>query len=119
MPGLALATVCTTFVIICDVVLQDMTRLTFMHEPGVLWNLRQRYSGSCIYTRTGGILIAVNPFAPLPHLYGHQVMEQYSQGDVMEMEPHVYAIASAAYQKMRRTETGQAILVSHSNQLGS
>jgi myosin-5 len=54
-----------------------MTALSYLHEPGVLWNLRQRFQFDEIYTYTGSILIAVNPFAPLPHLYGTHMMDQY------------------------------------------
>jgi myosin-5 len=54
-----------------------MTALSFLHEPGVLYNLKQRFAFDEIYTYTGSILIAVNPFAPLPHLYGTHMMDQY------------------------------------------
>jgi myosin-5 len=93
--------------------LQDMTDLAFLHEPGVLWNLKQRYAGDAIYTYTGSILIAVNPFKGLPRLYAKSVMDSYSSGDASGMAPHVYAVASAAYRKMRQEGRGQAILVSH------
>ena len=46
--------------------LQDMTTLSYLNEPGVLWNLKCRYMLDAIYTYTGSILIAVNPFARLP-----------------------------------------------------
>lgn len=58
-------------------ILQDMTALSYLHEPGVLWNLRQRFMFDEIYTYTGSILIAVNPFAALPHIYGPHMMDQY------------------------------------------
>ena len=54
-----------------------MTHLAFLHEPGVLSNLHARYLGRKVYTYTGSILIALNPFTPLPHLYGSAVMEGY------------------------------------------
>lgn len=54
-----------------------MTALSYLHEPGVLWNLKCRYMVDDIYTYTGTILIAVNPFASLPHLYGEHMMDQY------------------------------------------
>lgn len=88
-----------------------MTNLAFLNEPGVLWNLKQRYVASNIYTYTGSILIAVNPFRSLPQLYGKPVMDTYSSGDCGSLPPHVYAIASAAYKKMRQEGKGQAILV--------
>ncbi|KAK2390671.1 myosin-6 [Trifolium repens] len=55
----------------------DMTRLAYLHEPGVLDNLRSRYDINEIYTYTGNILIAVNPFIRLPHLYDSHMMAQY------------------------------------------
>lgn len=91
---------------------QDLTKLTFLHEPGVLAALRRRHADDSIYTYTGAILIAVNPFAPLPHLYGPPVMTQYAKaGDLTDLPPHVYAIATAAYRQMRESGKGQAILV--------
>lgn len=46
-----------------------MTKLPFLHEPGVLHNLDVRYDEDEIYTYTGSILIAVrsrNPSRPFP-----------------------------------------------------
>ncbi len=88
-----------------------MTRLAYLHEPGVLWNLKCRYALDDIYTYTGTILIAVNPFASLPHLYGAHMMDQYRGVDLGELSPHVYAIADAAYRQMRKEWKGQSILV--------
>jgi myosin V len=48
-------------------------------------------------TYTGSILIAVNPFQRLPHLYDTHMMEQYKGADFGELSPHVFAIADAAY----------------------
>ncbi len=90
---------------------QDMTTLSYLNEPGVLWNLRCRYVLDAIYTYTGSILIAVNPFARLPHLYGAHMMEQYRGRDLGELSPHVYAIADAAYRQMRKEMRSQSILV--------
>eukprot|EP00775_Hariotina_reticulata_P007220 gene7220-7433_t len=91
---------------------EDMTRLSYLHEPGVLWNIKSRYQYDDIYTYTGSILIAVNPFAPLPHLYGPHMMDQYRGVDLGDLSPHVYAIADAAYRQMRKELKGQSILVS-------
>lgn len=91
---------------------EDMITLTYLNEPGVLWNLRVRYEQDDIYTYTGSILIAVNPFAPMPHLYGPHMMEQYKDVDQGELSPHAYAIADASYKQMRMNKISQAILVS-------
>lgn len=91
---------------------EDMTTLSYLHEPGVLSNLETRYSVDDIYTYTGSILIAVNPFAALPHLYGLHMMQQYHGAELGDLSPHVYAIANAAYKQLMVEQKGQAILVS-------
>ncbi|CAI5465850.1 unnamed protein product [Closterium sp. Yama58-4] len=75
----------------------DMTKLAYLHEPGVLHNLAVRYSLDEIYTYTGSILIAVNPFQRLPHLYDVHMMEQYRGSRLGELSPHVFAIAETSY----------------------
>ncbi|KAH0932602.1 hypothetical protein HID58_009719 [Brassica napus] len=90
----------------------DMTKLAYLHEPGVLLNLKARYNANEIYTYTGNILIAVNPFKRLPHLYGNDIMEQYKGSDFGDLSPHPFAVADSAYRKMINEGVSQAILVS-------
>ncbi|ONK66463.1 uncharacterized protein A4U43_C06F8340 [Asparagus officinalis] len=75
----------------------DMTKLSYLHEPGVLQNLATRYELNEIYTYTGNILIAINPFQRLPHLYDTHMMEQYKGAAFGELSPHVFAVADVAY----------------------
>ncbi|KAK6119602.1 hypothetical protein DH2020_046625 [Rehmannia glutinosa] len=90
----------------------DMTKLTYLNEPGVLDNLRRRYTLNEIYTYTGSILIAVNPFTKLPHLYNMHMMEQYKGAPFGELSPHVFAVADASYRAMTSEGRSQSILVS-------
>ncbi|GJN22552.1 hypothetical protein PR202_gb10130 [Eleusine coracana subsp. coracana] len=90
----------------------DMTKLAYLHEPGVLQNLKSRYDMNEIYTYTGNILIAVNPFRRLPHLYDTQMMQQYKGADFGELSPHPFAVADVAYRVMRNEGISQSILVS-------
>uniref|UniRef100_A0A0D3F667 Myosin motor domain-containing protein n=1 Tax=Oryza barthii TaxID=65489 RepID=A0A0D3F667_9ORYZ len=91
---------------------EDMTRLAYLHEPGVLHNLKSRYGMNEIYTYTGNILIAVNPFQRLPHLYNNHMMEIYKGAGFGELSPHPFAIADRAYRYMMNYGVSQAILVS-------
>jgi myosin-5 len=112
----------------------DMTKLSYLHEPGVLQNLKTRYELNEIYvsfpslhfgksnkihcsmglflflvsttictslipwqTYTGNILIAINPFQRLPHLYDAHMMQQYKGAPFGELSPHVFAVADVAY----------------------
>ncbi|WCJ21670.1 myosin putative [Euphorbia peplus] len=90
----------------------DMTKLQYLHEPAVLHNLASRYAISEIYTYTGNILIAVNPFQKLPHLYDVDMMERYKGSQIGELHPHVFAIADIAYRKMIHEGQSNSILVS-------
>uniref|UniRef100_A0A452YL90 Myosin motor domain-containing protein n=1 Tax=Aegilops tauschii subsp. strangulata TaxID=200361 RepID=A0A452YL90_AEGTS len=91
---------------------EDMTRLAYLHEPGVLRNLKSRYGMNEIYTYTGNILIAVNPFQRLPHLYNDHMMEMYKGAEFGELSPHPFAMADRAYRLMMNYGISQAILVS-------
>ncbi|KAJ8755790.1 hypothetical protein K2173_024335 [Erythroxylum novogranatense] len=90
----------------------DMTKLSYLHEPGVLQNLATRYELNEIYTYTGNILIAVNPFQRLPHLYDTHMMEQYKGAVFGELSPHVFAVGDAAYRAMINEGKSNSILVS-------
>jgi len=54
----------------------DLIGLTHLHEPAILHALRLRYDADIIYTATGPILIAVNPFKKMD-IYGRDIMERY------------------------------------------
>ncbi|MED6197401.1 hypothetical protein PIB30_056154, partial [Stylosanthes scabra] len=90
----------------------DMTKLSYLHEPGVLENLKTRYELNEIYTYTGNILIAINPFQKLPHIYGAHMMQQYKGAPFGELSPHVFAVADVAYRAMINEGKSNSILVS-------
>lgn len=58
--------------------LDDLTQLTHLHEPALLHALDCRFALDRIYTLTGPILIAVNPFKSLPSLYNFAVCHPLS-----------------------------------------
>ncbi|NWU85894.1 MYO16 protein, partial [Onychorhynchus coronatus] len=51
---------------------EDLAALSELDEAALLSGLRERFLSQHIYTSIGDILIAVNPFQPLP-LYGGEV----------------------------------------------
>ncbi|KAL5796564.1 hypothetical protein ACOSQ2_001384 [Xanthoceras sorbifolium] len=90
----------------------DMTKLSYLHEPAVLHNLAMRYENNEIYTYTGNILIAVNPFQGLPNLYDTHMMEKYKGAPFGELSPHVFAVADVAHRAMVNEGKSNSILVS-------
>lgn len=45
---------------------EDLIVLTHLHEPAILYSLEERYNIDIIYTYTGPILLAINPFWRVP-----------------------------------------------------
>jgi myosin-5 len=89
----------------------DLTLLSHLNEPEVLHNVKIRYSREQIYTYSGIVLIALNPFQRLP-IYTHDIMKAYSGKRRGELEPHLFAVAEEAYRNMLREKKNQSIIVS-------
>ncbi|CAO1627074.1 unnamed protein product [Jaminaea pallidilutea] len=89
----------------------DLTNLSYLNEPAVLHAILNRYSQHLIYTYSGIVLIAVNPFFAL-NLYSSEIIQAYSGKRRGELEPHLFAIAEDAYRCMIRDEKDQTIVVS-------
>ncbi|AES62801.2 myosin head protein, partial [Medicago truncatula] len=70
----------------------DMNKMSYLHESGVLQNLKARYQLNKIYTYTGNILIAINPFQRPPHIYGAHMKQRYKGEPFGELNPHVFAV---------------------------
>ncbi|XP_033624983.1 unconventional myosin-Va-like isoform X2 [Asterias rubens] len=90
----------------------DLTSLSYLHEPAVLFNLQERFIRSnAIYTYCGIVLVAINPYQQLP-LYGEDVIYAYRGQDMGSMDPHIFAVAEEAFRKMSRFDQNQSIIVS-------
>ncbi|KAL0080699.1 P-loop containing nucleoside triphosphate hydrolase protein [Phycomyces blakesleeanus] len=89
----------------------DLTNLSYLNEPAVMNTIRTRYLQHLIYTYSGIVLIAMNPFDRVS-LYDPDIVQQYSGRRRGELEPHLFAIAEDAYRCMIREQTNQTIVVS-------
>ncbi len=101
----------------------DLITLTHLHEASVLYCLRKRYGMNKIYTSTGPILIALNPFKNCKQFYSEKIMKKYwergekrmsgmlndtsshSEGSSDDgqddyLPPHVYSVADDSFRKM-------------------
>ena len=73
--------------------------------------MRQRYELQEIYTSIGPqILIAVNPFEPLP-VCGEDFMRELQGRESADLPPHAYTTARSAYEAMCASRVPQSILV--------
>ena len=101
----------------------DLTSLSYLHEPSILNCLQFRFANNIIYTNTGPILIAINPFQKLD-IYDEKSVQKYrKQGEARmssamsaDLPPHVFYVADSAYrsliEKASSGKANQSILVS-------
>mmetsp|Transcript_9012 Transcript_9012/g.13072 ORF Transcript_9012/g.13072 Transcript_9012/m.13072 type:complete len:1706 (-) Transcript_9012:256-5373(-) len=102
----------------------NLITLPHLHEPALLHAVHERFNRGSIYTYTGPVLIAVNPFQRLP-LYTEEILETYRRHGLLKsqgvqtnevLNPHVYSIADISYRQMMRGDSNnrksQSILIS-------
>ncbi|XP_046714950.1 unconventional myosin-IXAb isoform X1 [Silurus meridionalis] len=89
----------------------DLCTLPDLNEKTLLENLRSRFKQEKIYTYSGGILIVINPFKFLP-IYNPKYVKMYDNHQLGKLEPHIYAIADAAYHAMLQRRRNQCIVIS-------
>ena len=117
--------------------IEDMAMMTHLHEPAVLYNLKERYTAWMIYvsalwhllikpspspskarstccifwfsqTYSGLFCVTVNPYKWLP-VYNPEVVAAYRGKKRQEAPPHIFSISDNAYQFML---TGESFLQS-------
>ena len=71
--------------------------LTFsIAAAGVVSNLTLRLDATQLYTNIGHVLIACNPYKWLD-IYGEDSIKKYIHQQRVDVEPHIFATAEAAY----------------------
>ncbi len=89
----------------------DLCNLLDLTEESILGTLRHRFHKQKIYTFASNILIAVNPFKFLP-IYNPRYVKMYENHTLGKLEPHVFAIADAAFHAMLNKRVNQCIVIS-------
>ena len=85
----------------------DLIILTHLHEPSVVFCLRKRYSYDKIYTATGPILLALNPFKNCKSLYNEAIMKKYwNRGERSMLMGGASSSSSRTSEEEKKSETG-------------
>lgn len=77
----------------------DLAMMSDITAEGINVNLRTRYMRDEIYTFSGSILIAVNPYKQLD-IYNAQSIARYRNQKLDQTDPHVFAVAEAMYMNL-------------------
>lgn len=88
----------------------DLTDVPELHEAALLHALEVRFMHGVIYTLTGPVLLAVNPFRVLPGLYGQDQLRSFIGTD--RPKPHVFGVAGLAFHNICERGVSQTVLVS-------
>ncbi|CDF88146.1 BN860_03378g1_1 [Zygosaccharomyces bailii CLIB 213] len=88
----------------------DMSELTHLNEPSVLYNLENRYHDDLIYTYSGLFLVAINPYCNV-RIYTQEYVNLYHGSPKEDNKPHIFAVAEEAYQKLLCDKQDQSVLV--------
>ncbi|XP_005407553.2 PREDICTED: unconventional myosin-XVB-like, partial [Chinchilla lanigera] len=75
---------------------EDLARLRLVCDSSVLLCLKKRFHLGRIYTFGGPLLLALNPYQPLP-LFSPEVLASYHPGKAPNTIPHIFAIVAAAH----------------------
>ncbi|XP_024080468.1 unconventional myosin-Va [Cimex lectularius] len=90
----------------------DLTSLSYLHEPAVLYNLQVRFCRqNAIYTYCGIVLVAINPYCEIS-IYDSDTIWAYRGQAMGDLDPHIFAVAEEAYTKLEREQKNQSIIVS-------
>ena len=89
----------------------DMVLLPQLNNKAIVQNLKERLSGEIIYTTIGNVLVVCNPYKWLP-IYSTSTMRKYVHRNRVDVAPHVFATAEAAYRSMISEEENQCVIIS-------
>lgn len=95
-----------------DDTVDDLTALPHLNEPSVLNSVKLRYQMKKIYTFSGIVLVAVNPFDRVDYLYTQEVIKSYHKAGKSDNPPHVFSIAEESFKLMKKNQQSQSIIVS-------
>lgn len=95
-----------------DDTVDDLTTLSHLNEPSVLNSVKLRYQKKSIYTFSGVVLIAMNPFERMNQLYNPSIIRKYKNAEKSDNPPHLFSIADESYKALKKTGKSQSIIVS-------
>ena len=89
----------------------DFVLLDELSHDAFMANLKLRFQKGKIYTYIGEVVVSVNPYRTLV-IYDKEYVQEYKGREMYEREPHIFALADAAYRSMKRTGRDCCIVIS-------
>lgn len=90
----------------------DFVLLTEISEDALMENLLKRYKADIIYTYIGEVVVSVNPYKKLDHLYNSKKIEEYKGRQMYEVPPHIYSLSNDVYRSLLHDKADQCVIIS-------
>lgn len=94
-----------------EVGVADMVLIPSLSNKGIVSNLRDRLVSDLIYTYIGNVLVVMNPYKWLK-IYDKDTMRRYVHRNRVDVPPHIFATAEAAFRTMISEEESQCCIIS-------
>ena len=94
-----------------EVGVADMVLIPSLSNKGIVSNLRGRLVSDLIYTYIGNVLVVMNPYKWLK-IYDKDTMRRYVHRNRVDVPPHIFATAEAAFRTMISEEESQCCIIS-------
>ena len=88
-----------------------MVLLPNLSNKGIVANLKDRLYSDLIYSYIGNVLVVVNPYKWLK-IYDTSTMRRYVHRNRVDVPPHIFAVAEAAFRTMISEEENQCVIIS-------
>ena len=89
----------------------DLLAQNELNEEKLLRMLETRFHSGRIYTDGGPMLVAINPYQPLP-IYSPEVVKAYAASGRHKLPPHVFRLAADGFGELKLERKSQAVLIS-------
>ena len=89
-----------------------MVLLPTLSNAGIVSNLKDRLTASLIYSYIGNVLVVCNPYTWVKDCYSTGTMRRYANRNRIDVPPHIYAVAEAAFRTMLSEEESQCVIIS-------
>lgn len=88
----------------------DLCHISNLNQRKLLSVLTERFMKDKTYTYSGDILISFNPYKFLP-IYNPKYMSVYRNRKKEDLDPHIYAVADAAFSTMIKNKQNQCVVI--------
>jgi len=90
----------------------DFVLMDVISEDALMQNIKLRYQTDNIYTYIGSVVVAMNPYKRMEHLYNKNKIDEYRGRYMYEVAPHIYALSNDVYRSLLQNQEDQCVIIS-------